>query len=271
MSFRTTSENSKLQQQRFMLIDSHAHLTHAALIEEISSLLVRAHEAGVEAIVNICTTPAEAQRGLILAKEHSSIYNAAATTPHDVAKEGEEAFPFMETLARSGSLVAIGETGLDYHHYLDTHEVQKSFLRRYLNLAKECQLPVIIHCREAFADLFQILDEEYVGLPGVLHCFTGTPQEAKQVIQRGWYLSLSGIVTFKKSEQLQQVAQEIPLDRLLIETDSPYLAPTPYRGQQNEPAYLLSTATFIANLRGIPLAEIALATSRNTRSLFNLS
>ncbi len=194
-----------------------------------------------------------------------------ATTPHDVDKEGEKAFPFMESAARSGALVAVGETGLDYHHYAETKELQKKFLRRYLALAKECHLPVIIHCREAFSDLFHILDEAGSELPGVLHCFTGTHAEAKEVIDRGWYLSLSGIVTFKKSQQLQEIAREVPLSQLLIETDAPYLAPDPYRGKQNEPAYLLSTAQFIANLRGLSLADLASATSHNARTLFNLA
>src|ERR1700733_8356665 len=240
-----------------MLIDSHAHLTHSSLQGDVRPLLERAERVGVEAIINICTSPEEIERGLALSQEFPWVYNAAATTPHDVEKEGEEAFPSMERHALAGHLVAIGETGLDYHHYALSKDVQQIFLRRYFRLALKCALPVVIHCREAFCDLFQIIDEEYRSQRGVLHCFTGTQDEANEVIRRGWYLSLSGIVTFKKSLELQEIARTIPLSQLLIETDSPYLAPTPHRGKQNEPAYLPEIAKCIASLRGIPLEELA--------------
>jgi TatD DNase family protein len=253
-----------------MLIDAHAHLTHTSFGEEMPLLLEQAAQAGVEAIVNICTHPEEVERGLALSQAFPWIYNAAATTPHDVGNEGEAFFPQMERYALSGALVAVGETGLDYHYYSDSKEVQQLFLRRYLRLAKQCTLPVVIHCREAFADLFRILDEEYRDQPGVLHCFTGTLAEAEQVIDRGWYLSLSGIVTFNKSRELQEVAKTVPLDRLLIETDAPYLAPAPYRGKRNAPAYLLETAKFIASLRNLSLPDLASATVRNARILFRL-
>lgn len=251
------------------LIDSHAHLSHISLEGKIGLLLERAHLVGIKSIINICTTPEEVEKGLLLQNHLPTVYLAAATTPHDVDLEGERAFPSMESFARNGNLVAIGETGLDYHYYAETQEIQKAFLRRYLQLAKECQLPVVIHCREAFADFFKILDESYDG-PGVLHCFTGTMEEAQELIQRGWYLSLSGIVTFKKSVELQKIASHIPLNQLLIETDTPYLAPVPYRSQENEPAYLLSTAQYIANLRGIALEDLAHATATNARTLFKI-
>ncbi len=253
-----------------MLIDSHAHLTHASLWEQRPSLLKRAQESGVDAIVNICTDPQELQRGLELAKQHSWIFTAAATTPHDVAQEGETAFPLMEEAAKRGSLIAIGETGLDYYHHSGTKEIQKLFLHRYFQLARECNLPIIIHCRDAFPDFLQILDG-YDNFPGVLHCFTGTQQDAEQLVKRGWYISFSGIVTFKKSRELQQVAQSIPLTNLLIETDAPYLAPDPYRGKTNEPAYLIETARFLARLRAIPIEELASTTTANAKRFFRLT
>jgi TatD DNase family protein len=252
------------------MIDAHAHLTHTSFNEDLRSILERASQAGVEAIVNICTNPQEVEKGLLLSKEFPWIYNVAATTPHDVEKEGEECFAHMEGYARSKALVAIGETGLDYHYYPHTKEIQQLFLRRYLNLAKGCHLPVVIHCREAFQDLLRIIDEEYSGLPGVLHCFTGSVREAEQLLARGWLISLSGIVTFKKSQELQEVAKITPLDRLLIETDAPYLAPNPYRGKRNEPAYLVETAQFIASLRTLTFAELTAATARNARSFFGI-
>lgn len=257
-----------------MLLDSHAHLTSPVVFSQLDSLLERAQEAGVNKIVNICTDPLSLERGIELSQRYPWIYQAAATTPHDVEKEGEEVFERMANSARRGQLKAVGETGLDYHYEHSNRIIQKQFLRRYLHLALECKLPVIIHCREAFADLFEILDAEYQIdgrlAPGVLHCFTGTMQEAEEVLKRGWMLSLSGIVTFKKSLDLQQVAREVPLDQLLIETDTPYLAPQKQRGKQNEPAFLAETARFIASIKNISFEELAQATSCNASFLFKI-
>jgi TatD DNase family protein len=257
-----------------LLTDSHAHLTSPAVFDQLDSLLERAQQVGVKTIVNICTDPLSLERGLQLSQRYSWIYQAAATTPHDVEKEGEKVFEIMANSARQGQLKAVGETGLDYYYEHSNRDTQKQFLRRYLHLALECQLPVIIHCREAFADFFEILDAEYQihgrHAPGVLHCFTGTRQEAEEVIKRGWMLSLSGIVTFKKSLELQQVAREVPLEQLLIETDTPYLAPQKQRGKQNEPAFLVETAAFIASLKQISFEELAQATTQNARRLFKI-
>jgi TatD DNase family protein len=259
---------------QYLLIDSHAHLTSPAVFSQLDSLLERAQEAGVNKIVNICTDPLSLERGIELSQRYPWIHQAAATTPHDVEKEGAEVFETMENSARQGQLKAVGETGLDYHYEHSNRVIQKQFLRRYLHLALECKLPVIIHCREAFADLFEILDAEYQIdgrlAPGVLHCFTGTMQEAEEVLKRGWMLSLSGIVTFKKSLELQQVAREVPLDQLLIETDTPYLAPQKQRGKQNEPAFLAETARFIASIKNISFEELAQATSCNASFLFKI-
>ncbi|MCC5832378.1 MAG: TatD family hydrolase [Chlamydiales bacterium] len=252
-----------------MLIDSHAHLCSSALAEDLDAVLERAQAAGVEKIVNIATNPDELARALSLSKGYPWIYNAGATTPHDVEKEGEEYFETFAAHARSGELVAVGETGLDYFYWRDSALLQQEFLRRFLRLAAECNLPVVIHCRDAFDDFFRILDSEEP-VRGVLHCFTGTVEEAKEVIARDWYLSLSGISTFKKSEELREAARIVPLNRLLIETDAPYLAPTPYRGKRNEPAYLVETAKTLAEARGIPVEELAAATYANALNLFNL-
>lgn len=256
-------------------IDSHAHLSNQAVALQIETILERAKEAGVASIINICTSIDELRRGLKLAETYPWIYTAAATTPHDAEIEGEDVFPIMAAHAQSGKLVAIGETGLDYFYYRETKESQKKLLKSYLHLALDCKLPVIIHCRDAFEDFFNILDREYLvnGThgPGVLHCFTGTVQEAEEVIKRGWYLSLSGIVTFKRSEELREVAKRVPLDQLLIETDTPYLAPQNQRGKPNEPAFLPETAELIASIRGISLAELAEAISSNASKLFNLT
>ena len=256
------------------LIDSHAHLSKSETIESVYDLLKRAEDAEIQAIVNICTDIETLNLGLELAQKYPWIFNTAATTPHDVEREGEQVFSTIAAHARKGHLVGIGETGLDYHYQHSSPEVQKNFLRRYLHLALECKLPVVIHCRNAFADFFEVLDAEYQTNgkygPGVLHCFTGTLAEAEEVLKRGWYLSLSGIITFKKSEELRRVAEIVPLEQLLIETDSPYLAPQSKRGMINEPAYLCETAETIARIKGMPLERLAMATIENTCKLFKI-
>lgn len=254
--------------------DSHAHLTGDELFPHVDEILARAKEAGVRTIMNICTDQITLERGLQLSERYPWVFQVASTHPHDVEKEGTSQFPFMSEAARKGLLKGIGEIGLDYHYSFSSKESQDLFLRRYLQLALECQLPVVVHCREAFDDFFPILDAEYkVGgiiAPGVLHCFTGTVKEAEEVLKRGWFLSLSGIVTFKKSVELQEVAKMVPLNQLLIETDSPFLAPQSKRGRKNEPSYVVEVAEFIAGLRGVSVEEIARATTRNAQKFFKL-
>jgi TatD DNase family protein len=250
------------------MIDSHAHLTSDALFDEANTLIERAKESGLTHIVNICTDLPTLERGLKLAEENPFIVNTAATTPHDVLKEGESFFPHVEKHAHN--LVAIGETGLDYYYEHSPKDTQKKFFIRYLHLAKKLKKPVVIHCRDAFDDFFEIVDAEYGKNPLILHCFTGTLEEAKQVLKRGYYLSLSGIVTFKKSLELKEVAKITPLNQLLIETDAPYLAPNSRRGKRNEPSYIKETAEHIASLKGIPVEELIQATATNAKSIFNL-
>ena len=247
--------------------DSHAHLSSPEVLPHLSEILKRAAQAGVDQIINICTCKKTLEEGLA-----HKLLNAGATTPHDVEKEGEQYFPLFEKAAKDGLLVAIGETGLDYYYKELNRKVQQKFLVRYLHLAAELNLPVIFHCREAFTDLFSIVDQEYPkGAPAILHCFTGTEEEAEGVFQRGWHLSLSGIVTFKKSESLLNVAKLAPIDQLLIETDTPYLAPQSKRGKQNEPAFVVETAASIAEVRGVSLASIAEKTYQNGNQLFRLN
>lgn len=249
-----------------MLIDSHAHLTHSGMHLDLEGMLERAQTAGISEIYNISTDVEELERGFELASKYPWIKNICATTPHDVEKQGERDFEIIANYARAGKLDAIGETGLDYYYTHSPKELQQHFLRSYFELATETKLPVVIHCRDAFEDFFSLLDDCYQG-KGVLHCFTGTLEEAKQVIDRGWFLSLSGIVTFKKSEELKEVAKYVPLDQLVIETDTPYLAPMPYRGKTNEPAYIVHTAKLIAKIKEISLDELAKATTMNAKKL----
>ncbi|MGE3954063.1 MAG: TatD family hydrolase [Parachlamydiales bacterium] len=247
-----------------MFTDSHAHLTDPAFHDDIDAVLQRAEEAGVTTILNICTGEEPLRRGLELKRRYPWIHNIAATTPHDA----DEADPFFSMVAQA-DLVAIGETGLDYYYEHSPKEKQRALFCRYLTLALERDLPVVIHCREAFDDFFAIIDEMAVKR-GVLHCFTGTLRDAEKLMERGWYLSLSGILTFNKSGPLREVAREMPTGRLLIETDAPYLAPQGFRGKRCEPAHVVRVAEELAKVKGLSLQEIAHQTTANVKALFRI-
>ncbi len=251
------------------MIDSHAHLTSSEVLPEVDAVIERAKTAGVEKIVNIATDAKSLEEGIKLARKTSGIYNTAATTPHDVEKDGEAFFSIVER--STDQLVAIGETGLDYFYEHSPKKLQQEFLSRYFDLATKVDLPVIFHCRDAFEDLFAMADEQYRDRPAVLHCFTGTLEEARNCLDRGWYISFSGIITFKKSEDLREVAKFVPLDRMFVETDTPYLAPQSKRGKQNEPAYVIETAEKIAALKGVSLQDVEKATSQNITQFFALN
>jgi TatD DNase family protein len=252
------------------VIDSHAHLTSIELLPEVDAIVQRALDAGVEKIINICTDQPSLEAGIKLSERFSQVYNTAATTPHDVEKDGAKFFPYVEKAARAGQLVALGETGLDYFYEHSPKALQQAFLSRYFALGQKVDLPVVFHCRDAFEDLFAIADKEWKGKSALLHCFTGTLEEARGVLDRGWYLSLSGIVTYKKSEELREVAKFVSLDRLVIETDSPYLAPQSRRGRQNEPAFVRETAEKIAEVKKLPVEEVIHQTAKNASQFFNL-
>jgi TatD DNase family protein len=252
-------------------IDTHAHLTSEQILPVVEDVLARAKEKGISNIVNICTDERSLKEGLLLRDNYPWVFNAAATTPHDVELEGASFYPLAERCAMEGKLIAIGETGLDYFYEHSNRKEQQKYLSLYFSLAMQTKLPLIFHCRDAFEDLFSMADQEYRGFPAVLHCFTGALEEAKGVVDRGWYLSFSGIVTFKKSEALREVAKYVPLDRLLIETDAPYLAPQSHRGKLNEPSYLPETAQVIAEARGISLEKLAASTEANAKAIFSFS
>ncbi len=255
----------------FVKIDSHAHLTSDELYPHVEEILERAYESGVRAIININTDQKTLERGLLLAEKHKGyVFNTAATTPHDVATLGELDFPIFKEAAESGKLVALGETGLDYYYEHSPRELQKTYCRKYFQLAHTLDLPVVIHCRNAFEDLFRIAREEKP-INAVLHCFTGTVEEAREVILLGWKISCSGIVTYKKSEELREAFRTVPLDRLFLETDSPYLAPQKKRGKVNEPAYISETAEQVALLHEIAPEELSLQAAKNCCAFFRLS
>jgi len=256
-----------------LLIDSHAHLGDDKLFSNWKAILERAQMVGLNAVVDICTDVITLERGLLIQASNPPIpvFLTAATTPHDVEAEGDLFFKRVEEAVLKKQLVAIGETGLDYYYEHSPKQTQKKHLIKYFNLAKMANLPLVFHCREAFGDLFDLADLEYSNASALLHCFTGTLDEAKQVLKRGWGLSFSGIVTFKKSTQLHEVLKYAPLEKIFIETDAPYLAPQTKRGFCNEPSFILETAQFIADLKGVSLEEVAETTSRNAREFFSLA
>lgn len=261
-----------MSQEHFVKIDSHAHLTSDELFPDISAILKRAKDADVKRIININTDLITFQRGLDLAQKYPDmIFNTAATPPHDVDKEGESFFPIVKDAASQGQLIAIGESGLDSYYGHSSFEGQIKFFKLYIELALTFDLPLVIHCRgdEAFDQLFQTT-KSYPTLRALLHCFTGTTEQAMRALENGWLISLSGIITFKKSTELRTTIYHLPLDRILIETDSPYLAPQSKRGKQNEPAFIGEVAAAIAEVKSVSLQTVCEAISKNTCAFFQI-
>ena len=253
------------------LIDSHAHLFFEDYKDEVAAVLQRAREAGVGRLINVGTGVAESRQAIALAEQHDWIYASVGVHPHDVAKMSDADLDTLKDLTGNRRVVAIGEVGLDYHYEHSPQDVQQERFRNFIRLSLETKLPLIIHCREAFEDCFKILDEENGwNAGGVFHCFTGDAATAERIVKQGFYVSFSGIVTFKKSQELQEAARAVPDDRFLIETDCPFLAPEPFRGKRNEPAYVVKVAEKLAALRGSELTEIARLSTANTRRFFKL-
>lgn len=239
---------------------------------DIDSILTRATHASVTSIINICSNSMAHSRGLALKKRYPWIYNTGGTHPHDTQQMGEEEYAYFEKVAVAKELIAIGEIGLDYYHAHSPKDTQIEYMKKYITLAIQENLPVVFHCREAFSDLFAVCDAHFPNSRGrvILHCFTGSWEEAMGVLDRGWYLSISGIITFKKSEWLRTIISKVPLSSLLLETDCPYLSPGKYRGKRNEPAWIIETAKVCAELKQCSLEELATATFNNTKKIFGI-
>ena len=250
------------------LFDSHAHLTFEKM--DGAEAMQRAVGAGVMAIMDIAVNEASLEKSFQLSSHAAplALYHAAATTPHDATSSDDPFFSVVEAAIRDGRLAAIGETGLDFFHASETKAIQEVLFLRYAQLAIDTKKPLIIHCREAFSALIPILKSFGSELRGVIHCFTGTKEEAIILLDMGWPLSISGIVTFPKSESLREIVRFLPLDRMLIETDAPFLAPGPKRGQTNEPSFIVHTAEVIAQIKGTTLESICEETFLNAQRLF---
>jgi TatD DNase family protein len=254
-----------------MSIDTHAHLEMEAFDADREEVLKRAAEAGLTAIVTVGTTLTDCEKAVALARRYPPVYAAVGIHPHEVKGIDAETYDALRVLARQDKVVAIGEIGLDFFYNLSPQEVQLRRFAEQLDLAEELDMPVIIHDREAHAETLRILRLRKGRLRGVLHCFSGDQTMARECLEVGFYLSVAGPVTYRKADQLREVARNVPLDRLLIETDAPYLAPQPHRGKRNEPAYVVETAGCLAEIRGLPVGELIRLTAANARRLFRIS
>lgn len=255
-----------------MYIDSHAHLDDRKYDADRHEMLMRAKENGVAAIVNVGYDLPSSRRSVALAEKYDFIYAAVGIHPHDAGEANEATFEEMKRMAAHPKVVAIGEMGLDYYRNLSPQNVQQEIFRRQIALAKEAGLPVIIHDRDAHGDVMRILKEEKTGdAGGVLHCFSGSWEMAVECIKMGFYISVAGPVTFHNAGRLKDIAARVPADRLLIETDAPYLTPEPHRGKRNESAYVLYVAAEIARLRGINPEELGELAAGNTKRLFKIN
>lgn len=253
-------------------IDSHAHLIDKRYKNDLQEVLDRAAKAGVKAIINVGYDLPSSEEAAKQAELYPNVYSAVGVHPHDAGKLPPDYLEKLRELSSHPKVVAIGETGLDYYRNLSEPAAQKKVFREHLQLALELSLPVIVHDRDAHKDVLDILRAESGGkLRGVMHCFSGDTVLARRFLELGFYISLAGPVTFPNRGSLADVARYVPLDRLLVETDCPYLAPHPYRGQRNEPAHVQYVARQVAGLRGISLEEVAAATTANAKALFNIA
>lgn len=259
-----------------MFVDSHAHIDGSEFDADRDEVIQRARDAGIGAILNVGTGDPHSgalERAVELAEQHEGLYTAVGTHPHDARLFDEQAEQRITGLIKQSTrVIAWGEIGLDFHYDNSPRDVQMDVFRRQLQLARAALLPVIIHTREAEAETIEILRSEWQGsaLPGIMHCFSGTGDLAAKAVDLGMFISFSGIVTFKKADDLRRVATEVPLDRLLIETDCPFLSPVPHRGKRNEPAYVVEVARCLAGLRGVSLEEMGRLTAENFTGLFKL-
>jgi TatD DNase family protein len=255
-----------------MLFDTHAHLNAEQYNDDLNEVMERAQAAGVSNIVVVGFDRMTINRAMELAEAHEFIYACVGWHPVDAIDMTEEDLKWIEELASHPKVVALGEMGLDYHWDKSPHDIQKEVFRKQIRLAKKVKLPIVIHNRDATSDIVEILKEEGADeVGGIMHCFSGSVEIAKQCLDMNFYISLGGPVTFKNAKKPKEVALEVPLDKLLIETDCPYLTPHPYRGQRNEPSYVKLVAMEIAEIKGITFEEIAKATSDNAKRLFGIN
>jgi len=258
-----------------MFVDSHAHIDGSEFDADRDEMLERAQAAKVTTILNVGTGNPHSgvfERAIEMGRRHYHIYTAIGVHPHDARFYDDAAESRIKHLFETGQrVIAWGEIGLDFHYNNSPQDVQIDAFKRQLHAARDCGVPIIVHTREAEKETIEILESDYSDAEsrGVFHCFSGSGNLARRALDLGFAISFSGIVTFRKADELREIAKEVPLDRLLIETDCPFLAPVPYRGKRNEPAYVVEVARCIAELRGLTIEEIARLTTDNFQNLFD--
>lgn len=254
-----------------MLVDSHCHLNYKGLVEEQGAVLDRARESGVTAMLNISTRESEWRDIVATAERESDVWSSIGIHPHEADAHPDIDLAKLVDEAQHERVVAIGETGLDYYYDHSDRDRQRQSFRTHIHAARETGLPIIVHTRDAEDDTASIMAEEMEkgAYTGVIHCFTASEDFAHKALNLGLYISISGIVTFKNAKDLQATAAKLPMERLLVETDAPFLAPVPHRGKTGEPAFVADTAKFLAELRGVDYSELCEATAQNFYRLFN--
>jgi len=253
-----------------MLTDTHTHLTMPEY-QDINDVLDRARNAGLEFIVDVGFDIASSGSSTRLSEENDFIYTAVGVHPHDAKSFNEECYRKLKDMFTRKKVVAIGEIGLDYHYELSTREEQKRMFSKLLWTAREMKMPVIFHGRESFKDMVDIIKDEGQGkVQGVFHSFGGSIEELKWVLDNGFYVSISGMITFKKANNIADIAMTAPIDKILIETDCPYLTPEPYRGKRNEPSYVKYVAEALAKVKGMTVEDVGRVTTQNAKTLFRI-
>lgn len=254
-----------------MLIDTHTHIDLDNFKERFEEVIKNANEFGVKKVVIPGVEPKGFARILELCEKYENVYGAVGVHPEDVNSFDINAENLIKEYLKNPKIIAVGEIGLDYYWDKSQIELQKEIFEKQINIAKEFNKPILVHDRDAHQDTFEILKKTKASDVGVvMHCFSGSPEFAMECVREGFYIALGGVVTFKNAKKAKEVAQVVPLDRLLLETDAPYMAPVPFRGKENEPAYVKFVAEEIANLRGISFEEVANATTANAKKLLKL-
>ncbi len=254
-----------------MIFETHAHYDDEQFDMDRETLLSAMPEQGVGTIVNVSATYASCQRVVDLVQKYPFMYAAVGIHPDEVGSLNEERFQQMKELCKQEKVVAVGEIGLDYYWDNESHDVQKEWFVRQLDLARELNLPVLIHSREAAADTMEIIKKHGQGLRGVIHCYSYSKEQAKEYVKMGYYIGVGGVVTFKNARKLKETVEEIPLTSIVLETDCPYLAPVPFRGKRNNSSYIKYVAEEIAEIKGISYEAVVEQTEKNARDLYNLT
>lgn len=254
-----------------MIFDSHAHYDSRKYDEDREELLDSMQENGIGTIVNVGATWKSVTTVMELVEQYPFIYGALGLHPDEVGDLDEERFAFLKTQCQREKVVAVGEIGLDYYWDNESHDIQKKWFVKQLELARELDLPIIIHSRDAAEDTLKIMKEYAKGLRGVIHCFSYSKEMAEEYVKMGFHIGIGGVVTFKNGKKLKEVAEVVPLEKILLETDCPYLAPEPYRGKRNCSLYIPQIAQAIADIKGITYEEVVAQTEKNAKMLFGIS